>query len=379
MQQTSTAEAKILIENFGETGKIHGQEYLYFAYHAAFPLAITPELLYFIREQFKQDIKGQVWNIPWITVSDLLLDQKLCQIKDENIELYQMNKEVRNLLIRHLQNDESLGLKRIQQLSAFLLHYAKQQLCSSDQKLRRVAEFQSWVALAYIQPHKAEEQITKALWRAYEPKNLEELEGIQSFLEDLAENLQEFEPLLGCARRLNSLASGKLKGQDILLSERGIDYTRLRDLLVAGNWKQADEETKNLLLKATGRPEKGSLNLKSIKQVSPQDIQIMDKLWVKYSDGHFGFSVQQLIWQEIKGMQDADYVTWCYFSNKLKWRVELNWLLWEDLSFKKTEQNRGQLPALGLWSFIWCDSWQFWRDRWLELQEFYDLVKKFCI
>ena len=38
-----------------------------------------------------------------------------------------------------------------------------------------------------------------------------------------------------------------------LRSERGVDYTKLRDLLVAQKWKEADQETAKVMLKAVGR------------------------------------------------------------------------------------------------------------------------------
>jgi hypothetical protein len=38
-----------------------------------------------------------------------------------------------------------------------------------------------------------------------------------------------------------------------LKSEKGIDYTRLRDLLQAGDWKAADQETADQMLKAMGK------------------------------------------------------------------------------------------------------------------------------
>ena len=50
-----------------------GKEHLYFAYHAAFPLALTPDLCYQIWANFPRDIDGNWLNIPWIAVSDLLL------------------------------------------------------------------------------------------------------------------------------------------------------------------------------------------------------------------------------------------------------------------------------------------------------------------
>jgi len=38
-----------------------------------------------------------------------------------------------------------------------------------------------------------------------------------------------------------------------LKSARGVDYTRLRDLLAAGKWREADQETNCVMLKAARR------------------------------------------------------------------------------------------------------------------------------
>ncbi len=82
------------------------------------------------------------------------------------------------------------------------------------------------------------------------------------------------------------------------------DNTRLGDLLAAGKWKQADKETANLLLKVANREEEGWLRNEDMEKFSCQDLRTIDDLWVKYSNGHFGFSVQQRIWQEIGGKVD---------------------------------------------------------------------------
>jgi hypothetical protein len=50
------------IDNFR---KKFGLAHLYFAYHAALPLALTPELFYQIRANFPQDINGKNLDIPW--------------------------------------------------------------------------------------------------------------------------------------------------------------------------------------------------------------------------------------------------------------------------------------------------------------------------
>ncbi len=47
-----------------------GTPHLYLAYHAAFPLALTPDLLYRLWAKFQQDIHGENLNIPWEAVAD---------------------------------------------------------------------------------------------------------------------------------------------------------------------------------------------------------------------------------------------------------------------------------------------------------------------
>jgi hypothetical protein len=112
-----------------------------------------------------------------------------------------------------------------------------------------------------------------------------------------------------------------IKGQenDDLSSEQGVNYTRLRDLLAAGKWKEADEETLAVMLKASGREEEGWLNVESINKFPCTDLRTIDQLWVKYSNDRFGFSVQKRIWESVGGNPDADYETYCRFGEKVGW------------------------------------------------------------
>jgi hypothetical protein len=75
---------------------------------------------------------------------------------------------------------------------------------------------------------------------------------------------------------------------DDLSSEKGVDYTRLRDLLKAGKWKQADQETLAVMLKAAGREQEGWLDYESIENFPCTDLRTIDQLWVKYSNGALG-------------------------------------------------------------------------------------------
>ena len=70
------------------------------------------------------------------------------------------------------------------------------------------------------------------------------------------------------------------------------DYSQLENLLKQKNWKQADRETFILMLKVAKRESEGWLNLESIDNFPCPDIKKIDGLWVKHSNGRFGFSVQ---------------------------------------------------------------------------------------
>lgn len=128
-----------------------------------------------------------------------------------------------------------------------------------------------------------------------------------------------------------------------LKSARGVDYTRLRDLLAAGKWKEADEETLKVMLKATRREKKGYFSRESIDNFPCDDLRTIDQLWVKYSQGRFGFSVQKKIWLEVGGK--VDYETDCKLGDRVGWLKGGEWLNYSDLTFNKQAPS-GHLPLV---------------------------------
>jgi hypothetical protein len=94
---------------------------------------------------------------------------------------------------------------------------------------------------------------------------------------------------------------------DNLKSEKGIDYTRLRDLLAAKNWKEADEETYRVMLQAVGKKDGHWFTSDELLNFPCTDLRTIDRLWVKYSNGHFGFSVQKEIYLSVGGKADGKY------------------------------------------------------------------------
>jgi len=132
-------------------------------------------------------------------------------------------------------------------------------------------------------------------------------------------------------------------------SERGVDYTHLQDLLAAGEWQKADRETEAVMLQVSGREEEGWLTEEDMETFPCQDLRTIDQLWVKYSDGRFGFSIQKYIWQDIENTTKDDKVdTWKYFGDKVGWRVNDYWIGYSNLTFS-LDAPEGHLPG---WVFV---------------------------
>ncbi|MGB3267266.1 MAG: GUN4 domain-containing protein, partial [Microcoleus sp.] len=132
---------------------------------------------------------------------------------------------------------------------------------------------------------------------------------------------------------------------DSLKSARGVDYTHLRDLLAAGKWKEADQETIKVMLKAARREKEDYFDTGSIDNFACDDLRTIDQLWVKYSQGRFGFSVQKKIWLEVGGKVDWD--TEKKLGDRVGWRKRRkgrkDWLSYNDLTFNLQEPE-GHLP-----------------------------------
>ncbi|MEG4424583.1 MULTISPECIES: serine/threonine-protein kinase [unclassified Microcoleus] len=153
----------------------------------------------------------------------------------------------------------------------------------------------------------------------------------------------------------SSVASNQISASEImpkqeinevkLVSAVGMNYIKLRDLLAAGKWKDADEETARVMLKVAGREKQGRLGSSSIDKFPCEDLRTIDQLWVKYSNGRFGFSVQKRIYQSLGGTREYDRKVWDEFGDRVGWRVNsLYWLYDDKLKFN-TKAPEGHLPV----------------------------------
>ena len=121
-------------------------------------------------------------------------------------------------------------------------------------------------------------------------------------------------------------------------------YDRLIELLAAQKWDEADEETYDLILKMSNRVKEGWLDYPATQNLSCEFLQAIDRLWLDYSNGRFGFSVQREIWQELGGK--IDYSTECILGERLGWRVKGKWLDRKSLDLSLTAAS-GHFPWNG--------------------------------
>lgn len=137
----------------------------------------------------------------------------------------------------------------------------------------------------------------------------------------------------------------KLKDELTLISSAsGADYTQLRNLLAAGDWKKADEKTGALVLSVSNREKEGWIDKAEIERFPWQDLRIINRLWVEYSNGHFGFSVQKQIWQSLEVVNNNDFEVEKSLGDRVGWRVNNNWLNYDQFTFT-LRAAKGHLPS----------------------------------
>lgn len=134
-------------------------------------------------------------------------------------------------------------------------------------------------------------------------------------------------------------------------------YTTLQQLLTAGKWKEADQETTAVMLRICDRQKAGYLRLQDIEEFPCANLQAIDSLWLKYSVERFGFSIQSQIWQSLDGTSNPDWNAWCRFGQQVGWYVQESWLWWNDLTFLLNAPV-GHLPRGG--AFIGWGLGDFW-------------------
>lgn len=84
-------------------------------------------------------------------------------------------------------------------------------------------------------------------------------------------------------------------------SSQPISFDLLQQHLSNQDFRQADEETRRLLIVLAGDAAKkrGYVFFSEVKFISETDLKAIDELWKKYSNNRFGYSVQKKIFEKV--------------------------------------------------------------------------------
>ncbi|GAB4470782.1 MAG: hypothetical protein OHK0037_29700 [Elainellaceae cyanobacterium] len=129
-------------------------------------------------------------------------------------------------------------------------------------------------------------------------------------------------------------------------------YQQLEALLKAQQWRKADEETYRLMITTVGKEEGQWFDKEDLENFPCEDLKTIDRLWVHYSGGKWGFSVQKRIWEECGSPMDYND-DWEKFGDRVGWRKDDDWLSYNDLTFD-LQKSLGEFPVLWFGRrFLW--------------------------
>lgn len=189
------------------------------------------------------------------------------------------------------------------------------------------------------------------VWRDYLPPGNQVTPHLSEILDKLIHNAlaQRYKSAQEVLAAIEiKTQAGKKQPITTLRSTIGLDYTDLSNLLAWKQWQKADEKTWALMCQALSKRVGSYLSNDDLESLPCQDFQIIDQLWTKSSQGHFGFSIQTQIYNNC----DTDYAQFC---STVGWYLPNATSVRQQLSFKLSAPT-GHLP-----SHFWVSGNQFGR------------------
>ena len=131
----------------------------------------------------------------------------------------------------------------------------------------------------------------------------------------------------------------------MLASDLGMDYMPLAELLMEGNFQDADQFTRDALIKiaGAGAVDRNFVYWTDVKGIPVADLRSIERQWLAYSGGKFGYTVQKNVWKVQKG----DFEGFC---RKIGWSTKdsdverkLRWFGASEFTYD-TSAPRGHLP-----------------------------------
>lgn len=131
-----------------------------------------------------------------------------------------------------------------------------------------------------------------------------------------------------------------LQGIVPLKSDKGIDYSDLQNCLALEKFLDADKLTIEKLCQISGELaiKRGWLYFSEVDKIPVEDLQTINNLWLIFSEGKFGYSVQRELWLGVGK-------NWDKLWEKIGWKKANNWTRYpHEFIWDLTDAPRGHLP-----------------------------------
>lgn len=124
-------------------------------------------------------------------------------------------------------------------------------------------------------------------------------------------------------------------------SAQGIDYAPLQRALIRQEYEQADRLTSEILrqLAGPGAVKRGYVYYSEVPPMAAVDLESLDRLWLTYSQGRFGFSVQLRLLRSVAGR-------WELLWPRLGWKQGGIWTRYPGSFTWALEAPEGHLPLV---------------------------------
>lgn len=132
-----------------------------------------------------------------------------------------------------------------------------------------------------------------------------------------------------------------------LPSSCGIDYVPFAIMLSIGDFKAADQFARDNLIKISGPSsmKRGFVYWTEVKNLPATDLATMERLWLQFSGGNFGYSVQKRVWDVEQGVFDN-------YIRRIGWTVtdsdrnerKLKWFGQSEFIYDVDKAPKGHLP-----------------------------------
>jgi hypothetical protein len=314
-------------------------------------------------ELYRDILQLQLWDRPRIKRIEMLLNLSQSQQVLQGLALSMVQEntpqmddhELKSALIPCLNRvddsvDYSEFLKQIEQVSELLV--------KKDEFYEFAhLSFQGYLAAAEIKRTQNDDLLLQnwqsSWWKETILLYVAQLRNPSSFIRRLIDLKDEkaialaYECLKETPREVDPEVAAEL--ENLSSTVKNTRYQKLENFLKNQQFQEADEETYCLMIETVGKEKGQWFDPEDFESFPCDELRKINQLWLDYSKGKFGFSVQAKIYRDLGDTRECNKEeVWYKFCDHVGWRSGDSWTSYSSLNFT-CEAIVAHLPVL-YWS-----------------------------